>query len=107
MDHGRGLPREVVPITGTIVEVGPDENGPSDMTFAHIVIRQEGGGLREFAPVHAFYEVAGLVEAKGTGTFDCRLALVFRDTGTRAADFDALLLYFEERAATVTEARAA
>ena len=95
----------LVPINGTVVEVGPDENGLSDVTFAHVLIRQEDGKLREFATVYAIYEVAGLVEPKGTGTFvfsdgptECRLAFVFRDTGARAVDSEALYHHFESAA---------
>jgi len=92
----------LVPINGTIVEVGPEEAGPRDTTFAHVVIRQEDGGLREFKTVSAIYDVAGLTERDGVGTFvflnsppDCRLAFVFRDTGARAADMVALHVHFE------------
>jgi hypothetical protein len=93
----------MVPVIGTVVEVGPDEAAPEDTTFSHIVIRQKDGRLREFAMVRAIYEVAGLVEAKGGGTFvflnvppECRLAFVYRDTGARTVDFDAMLYYFDQ-----------
>lgn len=93
----------MVPVIGTVVEVGPEEAGPEDTTFSHILIRQEDGQLREFAKVHALYEVAGLVEPEGGGTFvfleradECRLAFVYRDSGARAVDFDAILFYFHQ-----------
>jgi hypothetical protein len=58
---------ELVPVNGILVEVGFDEAGPEDTTFANIIIRQEDGRLREFEAVRAIYPLAGLVEAKGGG----------------------------------------
>jgi hypothetical protein len=95
----------LVPINGTVVEVGPDEAGPEDTTFSHVIIRQEDGRLREFATVYAIYEVAGLIEPNGTGTFvfldsptECRLAFVYRNTGARGVDSEALYHHFEGEA---------
>jgi hypothetical protein len=95
----------LVPVNGTVVEVGPDEAAPEDTTFSRVVIRQEDGKLREFVAVRAIYAVAGLVERDGIGTFvfcnrpaECRLVFVYRDTGARAADCDALYIHFESAA---------
>jgi len=58
---------KIVPITGTVVEVAPDVCG-DDVMYPRVVIRKEDGTVREFAPVHAFYEMAGLIEANGADT---------------------------------------
>jgi len=92
----------IVPITGTVVEVAPDECAPRDVIFPLVVIRKEDGTLQRFAPVHAVYEVAGLVEANADGHFifwrrptEWRLAFCYRHNGARAVDFDAVREYLE------------
>lgn len=92
----------LVAINGTVAEVGPEEAGVHDTTLSYVIIRPEAGPVREFGPVHAIYEIAGLVEAKGAGNFvfltsdtECRLAFVYRDTGARAVDTEALHFYFD------------
>jgi len=92
---------EIVPITGTVVEVEPDVCG-DDAMFPRVVIRKEDGTFREFAPVHAVYEVAGLIEAKADGHFifwkrptEWWLAFCYRHSNARAVDFDAVREYLE------------
>ena len=92
----------IVPITGTVVEVAPDVCG-DDVMYPRVVIRKEDGSLREFAPVHAVYEVAGLIAANANGHFifwqrptEWRLAFCYRHSGARAIDFDAVREYLEE-----------
>jgi len=97
---------EMVPIVGTIVAVGPCECAPYDTTYSYVVIEKEDGTVRDFATVRAIYEVSGLVECDGEGTFlfllgpdECRLSFVYRDTGARAVDFDAMNFYLDSIAA--------
>src|ERR1700731_2527871 len=44
---------ELVPVNGTVVAVGPVELAPYDTTYQYVVIRQEDGTVRDFAPVQA------------------------------------------------------
>jgi hypothetical protein len=92
----------IVPITGTIVEVAPDVCDVQDVIYPLVVIRKEDGTFQEFAPVHAIYEVAGLIEANAAGHFifwrrpnEWRLAFCYRHNGARAVDFDAVREYLE------------
>jgi hypothetical protein len=100
-----GMARELIPLVGKAVAVGPDENGQDGTTYSYITIEREDGTARHFATVQAIYEVAGLVERDAVGTFvfltdpdECRLCFVYRDTGARHADCEALHLYFDEGA---------
>jgi hypothetical protein len=93
---------EMVPVNGTVVAVGPVELAPYDTTYQYVVIRQEDGTVRDFAPVHAIPEVSGLVERNAGGSFlfwdrpdGCRLSFFYRDDGARAVDFDAILLFLD------------
>ena len=101
----------LIAINGTVTEIGPEEAAPEETTLSHVIIRQEDGRVRKFAPVRAIYEVAGLVEAEGGGNFvfldgptECRLAFVYRDTGARAVDSEALHFYFDALAEKVSAA---
>jgi formylglycine-generating enzyme required for sulfatase activity len=51
---------EMVPLSGTVVAVGPVELAPDDTTYQYVVIRQEDGTVRDFAAVQAipYAEVA-------------------------------------------------
>jgi hypothetical protein len=112
MDDGAALPDKLwsampkccgmVPVIGTLVEVGRVELAPYDTTYRSVVIRQEDGTFRDFATVHAIPELSGLVQHDASGTFpfwnsptECRLAFVYRDDGPRAVDFDAVRVYLE------------
>jgi len=99
------MARELIPLVGKVVAVGPDENAPDGTTYSYITIERQDGTARHFATVCAIYEVAGLVERDAAGTFvflvgpdECRLCFVYRDTGARHADCEALHVYFDERA---------
>ena len=92
----------LVPVIGTVVAVGPVELDPYDTTYSYVVIEKEDGTVRDFAMVHAIYEVSGLVERDAAGTFvfldgpdECRLVFVYRDTGARHVDCEALHFYFD------------
>jgi hypothetical protein len=93
---------ELVPLSGTVVAVGPVELDLYDTTYQYVVIRQEDGTVRDFAAVHAIPEVSGLVERNAGGTFlfwdgpdGCRLSFFYRDDGARAVDFDAMREFLE------------
>src|ERR1043166_20163 len=93
---------QLIPIVGTVVAVGPVELAPHDTTYSYVVIEKEDGTVRNFMMVHAIYEVSGLVERDTAGTFvfldgpdECRLVFVYRDTGARHADCEALNFYFD------------
>src|SRR5215471_5785267 len=97
-----GMACGLVPVIGTVVAVGPEELAPYDTTYSYVVIEKENGTVRNFATVHAIYGVAGLVERDATETFvfldapdECRLVFVYRDTGARHADCEALQFYFD------------
>jgi hypothetical protein len=99
----------LIAINGTVEEIGPEEAGVEDTMLSYVVIRKEDGRTRKFAPVRAIYEVAGLVEANGAGNFvfltddpESRLAFVYRDTGARAADTEALHFYFDALAEKIS-----
>jgi hypothetical protein len=104
-----GMTREMVPIVGKIVAVGPVELEPHDTTYRYITIEKEDGGARHFAMVRAVPAVSGLVERDAAGTFvflngpdECRLFFVYRDHGARHADCEAMQVYFDEQADTGT-----
>lgn len=93
----------MVPVTGTVVEVGPVELEPYDTTYESVIIRDEAGMLRDFAMVHAIPELSGLVQNDASGMFlfwnsprGCRLSFFYRDDGARAVDFDAVREYLEQ-----------
>jgi hypothetical protein len=95
----------MVPISGTVVEVGPVELAPDDTTYQYVAIRTEAGALREFTTVHAVPEVSGLVERDHDGTFlfwntpqGWRLVFYYRGDGARGVDCEALHLYLDEAA---------
>ena len=96
----------IIPLIGTVVAVGPVELAPDDTTYSYVVIEKEDGTVRGFAMVHAIHAVSGLVERDAAGTFvfldsldECRLVFVYRDTGARHADCEALNFYFDAAAA--------
>jgi hypothetical protein len=98
------IPRlcEMVPVSGTVVAVGPVELAPYDTTYQYVVIGLEDGTVRDFAAVQAIPEVSGLVERGAGGIFlfwdgpdGCRLSFFYRDDGARAVDFDALREFLE------------
>jgi hypothetical protein len=64
-----GMARGLVPVIGTVVAVGPVELALYDTTYSYAVIEKEDGTVRDFAMVHATYEVSGLVERDAVGTF--------------------------------------
>ena len=93
---------ELVPLSGTVVAVGPVELDLYDTTYQYVVIRQEDGTVRDFAAVQAIPEVSGLVERDAGGIFlfwdgpdGCRLSFFYRDDGARAVDFDAMREFLE------------
>lgn len=96
----------IIPVIGTVVAVGPVELAPDDTTYSYVVIEKEDGTVRDFAMVHAIHPVSGLVEHDAAGMFvfldgpdECRLVFVYRDTGARHADCEALNFYFDATAA--------
>ena len=103
MDQDHPQLEAMVPVTGTVVDVGPVELAPCDTIYHHIVIRDDAGVLREFTMVNAVPELSGLVQRDASGTFlfwkgqtDCRLAFVYRDDGPRDVDFEAVREYLEQ-----------
>ncbi|HXW23422.1 MAG TPA: hypothetical protein VEK73_01655 [Xanthobacteraceae bacterium] len=91
----------MVPVNGTVVEVGPVELAPFDTTYEYVAIRDESDRLREFKAVRAIPEVSALVQRDASGTFlfwdsphECRLAFIYRADGAREVDFEALHTYF-------------
>jgi hypothetical protein len=105
-----GMTCGLIPVIGTVVAVGPVELAPYDTTYRYVVIEKEDGTVRDFAMVHAIYEVSGLVERDAAGTFvfldgpdECRLVFIYRDTGARHADCEALLVYFDAAGAGTGE----
>jgi hypothetical protein len=105
------MAHEMIPIVGKVVAVGPVELG-DDTTYIYITIERDDGSARHFETVRALPELSGLVERDTAGTFvflnspnECRLAFVYRDHGARQADCEAMNAYFDEQAATATEAR--
>jgi hypothetical protein len=100
-----GMASEIVPIVGKVVAVGPVELAPDDTTYRYITLEKEDGTARHFAMVRAIHEVSGLIETNAAGTFvfldgpdECRLIFVYRDTGARHADCEALNFYFDQAA---------
>jgi hypothetical protein len=99
------MAREMVPIIGKVVAVGPVELAPDDTTYRYVTIEKEDGTARHFATVHAIPPLSGLVERGAAGTFvflagpdECRLCFVYRDTGAQHADCEAMHVYFDEQA---------
>jgi hypothetical protein len=93
----------MVPVTGTVVEVGPVKLAPYDTTYQYVAIRDETGALRKFTTVRAVPELSGLVERDAIGIFlfwdgptECRLCFVYRADGPRDVDFEAVREYLEQ-----------
>ena len=94
--------QDIIPITGTVVDVAPDVNG-DDVMYPHVVIRRKADGtLQEFINVYAVFEVAGLIDLNASGHFifwqradECRLAFFYSDTGARAVDYGVVREYLE------------
>jgi hypothetical protein len=87
----------MVAAIGTVVVVGPVELADNDTTYRYLVIREQGGRLRDFTMVHAVPELSELVELNAIGMFvfwdatdGCRLWCVERGDGPKAVDFEAL-----------------
>jgi hypothetical protein len=102
------MAREMIPLVGKVVAVGPVELG-DDTIYQYITIERDDGTARHFAMVRAVPAISGLVERDGAGTFvflngpdECRLAFVYRDHGARQADCEAMNFYFDEQADTGT-----
>jgi hypothetical protein len=92
---------DMVAVLGVVAIVGPVELAESDTTYRYLVIREQGGRLRDFTMVRAVPNLSELIELNAIGMFifadtvaECRLWCVERADGPKAVDFSAIRNYF-------------
>jgi hypothetical protein len=93
----------MLPVTGTIVAVGPATTADGETTFQYLAIRERGGGPPlHLTIVRANAEIAPLIEPHAIGVFlfrhepgERRLCFVYRADGLRQVDFEEVRAYLE------------